>query len=328
MLKRPQELAKNIVIIDGLSKSGKSMVCPLVSSLERSELWVADHIFEYLSSIYNLGGIDREPAIALMRLHADLDLYNLRIGRNTNFRSQDDTGAARSFMEDIYKERLLHPGGDPVVDEIAISNPTLVLMTHYIFGMSNLIFEAFGDRLKLYILCRRHPIDLLKGWHEGNWSERIGKDPREFQLSIEYGDNYLPWFTYGWEEKYLEMNPLEKSVASVCFFLEAFRSRMESMDTESLEKVMIIDYDEIIQTPGSVIKGICERINSKQTERTAKVLEYLKIPRRLEPRDKEYADYLVELKAGVSEELFKRFEALLVVKSDGFFQYHECCGLV
>ncbi len=78
---RPQELAKDIIIFDGRSKSGKTLIAPLVSTFERAELWLIDHIFECLCALDHRGFIERHGAAALVRLYADLGLYNRLIGR-------------------------------------------------------------------------------------------------------------------------------------------------------------------------------------------------------------------------------------------------------
>ena len=46
-LHRRQHLAENVVFVDGISGCGKSMISPVLSSLQRGELWMLNHIFEY-----------------------------------------------------------------------------------------------------------------------------------------------------------------------------------------------------------------------------------------------------------------------------------------
>ena len=43
---REKKLAQKILFIDGLSGSGKSLIGPLITSMQKSEYWVYDHLFE------------------------------------------------------------------------------------------------------------------------------------------------------------------------------------------------------------------------------------------------------------------------------------------
>ena len=46
-----QIMAKNIVLIDGFSSSGKTLVAPTISHLKRSEQWQLNEIYENISIV-------------------------------------------------------------------------------------------------------------------------------------------------------------------------------------------------------------------------------------------------------------------------------------
>src|SRR3972149_8160949 len=148
---RSPHLANNIVVIDGMSRSGKSLVTPLLSTFKRSELWLINYIYEELCSIDHRKQITPDAAETMIRLYADLDLYNLMIARGCNFRRTDVSGAFVNLLEKKYKERLRLPDGDVALNRIKKEKPILYLMVHYIFNEADLLFRALEDRLKLYI---------------------------------------------------------------------------------------------------------------------------------------------------------------------------------
>ena len=79
---RPQELAKDIVIVDGMSSSGKALISPLLSTLRRGELWQLDHLLDFLCPLDFYNKISRNAAAALLKTYADFHLYNLMISHS------------------------------------------------------------------------------------------------------------------------------------------------------------------------------------------------------------------------------------------------------
>ena len=86
---------KNVAVVTGTYCSGKSMVAPIVSSLNNVEhvrkLLVVDQIFH----LSHLKKIDQETAIFLVRQYLDKSFYEQLIGRNINFRIEDETSILR-----------------------------------------------------------------------------------------------------------------------------------------------------------------------------------------------------------------------------------------
>ena len=47
-----QLLASKIILIDGFSSSGKSLVCPLITALNKVENWQIDYSYEQIAILY------------------------------------------------------------------------------------------------------------------------------------------------------------------------------------------------------------------------------------------------------------------------------------
>ena len=86
---RKHILTKNIALIDGQSGSGKSLIGPIISSLSNSEHWLHDHVIEETIILLLFKKIQIDAARSILGVQADLDLYNLFIGRDVNFRDKD-----------------------------------------------------------------------------------------------------------------------------------------------------------------------------------------------------------------------------------------------
>lgn len=310
---RNQELAENIVIIDGFSCSGKSMIAPILSSLERGELWILNHIYEYLAVMANFKQMDSQAASTMLQIYADLDLYNLMIGRNTNFRETDESGVVKNFLSERYSTRLKAKDGDIITKKIKDTKPILYLMTHYIFSFSKPIFDAFQERLKAFIIMKRHPIWLIENWYEAKWDERIGKDPREVQLSYAINGKEYPWTAYGWEEKYDNYSPLERAIATISTYFSREEKLYQELPQSQRSKIIFISFEDFVQKPEPYLKDLMNRLQTKETSITAKIIKEARVPRVFED------DYLNKKKneffkfmntQNVSKELIKDVELL------------------
>jgi len=276
---RPQCLAENIVILDGFSNSGKSLLAPVISSLERCELWRINPLYDKLCFMDAFKKIERDASSTLVKLFADVDLYNLIIGRDVNFRVNDDTGVHKNLQEDRYKKRLVSAGGDYGTKAIEGKNPILILMTHFIFELSDLLFDSYKERMKIYIIMVRHPLHLMMSWFSLKWHERMGIDKREFQLCYERNGTVFPWFAHSWEKKYPSLNPLEKAIMMIYSLNEGMAKRYNELAERDRDKVLFVPFEKLLTHPYQYFDRIMEKLNTKKSSMTDRVLEEVKLPR-------------------------------------------------
>lgn len=277
---RPQRLAEEVVFVDGLSRSGKSLVAPVLSSFERSELWRLDHNFEYLCILDRLGQIDRRAAAMMVQLEADLELYNLMIGRNTNFRATDDSGVDVNLQTDRYRRRLAEEDGDRVTRLIRETKPILHIMIHWILPMSDLLWDALGDRLRLFVVVVRHPLWQIQGLYEGQWETRIGQDPRDFQPCYLRDGQLFPWSAADWDEEYHGLSRLERSIQHVAWYIRGCQEFVSHLSEEQQRKVIFIPFEPFTANPSPYLRQLTTSLSTRETELTARVLERMNVPRR------------------------------------------------
>ncbi|MBI3315840.1 MAG: hypothetical protein HYZ87_02565 [Candidatus Omnitrophica bacterium] len=318
---RPQSLAGNIVVIDGFSRSGKTLLGPVLSSLKRAELWCLDYLFEYLCTLRSLGKIDKDACAMMIRLYADIDLYHQAIGRNTNFRRDDDSGVYKNGLEKVYLKRTLEPAGDRTVRDIRRKRSILFLMTHYIFGASDILFESLKDRLKLYLLMERHPLWLIESWHEGGWDERIGKDPREFQLCCRVGGRVVPWFASRWAAEYASLGRLEQAIRVIAYFEDSFEKRRRRLLPRDRKKFLRVPFEAFATDPGPILRRIEKTLGTAPTPLTRQIMKKAGIPRAVSMESlrgqRKKVERLLE-----KEKVRPRYRRLLERLSDGYLSKH------
>jgi|ETNmetMinimDraft_35_1059890.scaffolds.fasta_scaffold20582_2 hypothetical protein len=308
VMTRPQCLAEDIVVLDGFSNAGKSLLAPVISSFERCELWRINPLYDNLCLLDAFKKVERDASSTLVKLFADMDLYNLIIGRNVNFRADDDTGVHKNLQGDRYKKRLDSEGGDYGTKVIDEKTPILILMTHCIFEFPDLLFDSYKERLKTYIIMVRHPLHLVMNWFSSKWHERIGIDKREFQLCYEKNGTVFPWYAHSWEKKYRSLHPLEKAIMTICSLDEGIRKRYKELGERDRDKVLFVPFEKLLTHPNQYFDRIMGKLSTKKTALTDKVLEEVRLPRYSDNHylEKLKHDFKVRMeKEIVSEELKK-----------------------
>lgn len=277
---RPQVFAENIVVVDGMSATGKSLISPILSTLSRVQLWQICEWYEYLCVTRRLEGLSRNASNSLIQTFADLDLYNILIARRANFRNSDLTGVTSNLLLKEYQKRAAGPEGDVVVKKARKDEPILNLMTHYVFGSCDIFFDAWMKRLKLVILPVRHPLWLVDKWRDGQWDKRMGLDPRDVQLCCKANGKTVPWFAASWAARYIKLKPLEQAIAVVDWFTRDFNRQYAKLTADRKKRVLIVPFEDFAFKPDFYIQQFCDRLGVRTTPLTRAMLTKMKLPRK------------------------------------------------
>ena len=124
-------LSSQIVFIDGVFGSGKSLLSPFVSSIPTIARTTIEETIEHVLILNSMGLIDDQALKFLIEKRADIRLFNSFIGRETNLRYSDDTGLKfypnkMSELVKIFKTYVT----SSVENNIKIQNSRTSLMIH------------------------------------------------------------------------------------------------------------------------------------------------------------------------------------------------------
>ena len=86
---KSKRLANKIVLVDGISRSGKTLVSNLISSFRHVEIQRMHASFDFIGISHFLGNINNDTAITFLRHLADEFLYSGYLSRDINFRWKD-----------------------------------------------------------------------------------------------------------------------------------------------------------------------------------------------------------------------------------------------
>jgi hypothetical protein len=273
---RPLALLPKIILIDGLTGTGKSMLGPLLGSLERIELYRVEHHYEYLCILNHLGKITSDAAASMLSMYGDLAVYNSMIGRETNFRKDDLSGVWSNPYWFRYLKRLMLPDGDSVRQRILDERPMIQVSTHQAMPAMQVAFQAFGKRLEVIEMVR-HPLYLLEHWV--SYIDRHGTDVRDFTIWFEHKGKSLPWFAYGWEDQYLASPPMDRVIYSIDKILAAADRTYQSLTPDQKQQVIEIPFEGFVVNPDKYIQEICRRLETEPTKMTPRVMKDQRLPR-------------------------------------------------
>ena len=274
---RPGHLADNIVIADGLPGCGKTMLSPIIASLDRVELLTYAYQLENICAMHYLGKIAGDGAAVLVRMWTDLQLYNTMMARELNFRFSDLSSVFRNRPM-RYIKRLFQKGDEAVVSRIKRERPILQLTTHHLLAISEPILRGLGERV-VFIDIVRHPLYMIK--QQTLNMERVIATPRHFAVYFKYGDREVPYYTTGWEDLFLKSSPIDRAIYNMEHILSLIKKNKDSLVSQYHSAVITVPFEKFVITPWPYIEEIAKALGTKATSYTYKVMKKQNVPRKM-----------------------------------------------
>lgn len=301
-LVRPNRLAKEIVFADGIGSSGKGMLSHLIASFNRVEKQSNHSVIDYVSYIHWMGKMSDDAASAYLQTEVDAQLYHLMMSRDVNFRPKDSTGVLQNPRKWEYFKRLFFKEGDEVVERINTLSPILNEAPHDAMRSAKLFMDTFPNELKI-VYIMRDPLELILDWVRRGFGDRIGKDPREFQLSIEQSSDSVPMFMIGVQEEYASLNDMERVVLMIRFCLQENLKGYKELNAEQSKNVYLLEFDELARDPFVKLDSIAKFMGTSTSKFTKKAVSQEGLPRPV----REKQELLSKVLAGCNGEQFEKY---------------------
>lgn len=267
----------DIAFITGLTRSGKGLLCPIVSSFDHTDKINVEPNFENLVEMRHIDCIEDNTLIYLLRSQMNLMIYNDAIGRNTNYRPEDYTSVWNYSDPLTYIKRMSEHDGDKVYDGIKKTNRLFPLMLHDGLWHSEYIFKAFP--LSKLIHMQRHPIDLTYSWLSKGLGGPSYLNLRTHIVTYDFNNHIVPYYAFGWEDQYLSLNEGDRVIYMISKLLNKHLQAYDHLDEKNKSKVLFVNHQVLASNPWEVIKNIETFLDSKITPHTEKVLERENCPR-------------------------------------------------
>lgn len=275
---RQKQLSEKIVIVDGQPGCGKTMLSPIIASMNRVELLSYAVEIELICRLSHLKKIDNDAAIAMVRMLVDHKLYQTMMGRDTNFRYSDLSSVFQDSNPWRYFKRIFQKGDLVIPEKIKNERPILNLTTHDLLGMSNPVLSGLGEAV-LFIEVVRHPLYMVKQLQLN--MQRLVNNARDIEVNIEYKGKQLPYFAHGWEEQFLNANSMEKAVTFIEKTTHATNKKRKMWEETSHVSIITIPFEKFVLDPWPYLKEIEKKLETKIGPRTNKIMKKQNVPRKV-----------------------------------------------
>ena len=154
------------------------------------------------------------------------------------------------------------------------------MMIHYELMHVDIFLKAF-PKCKFYCM-ERHPIDLVFSWINKKYSSTFLENPRNATITYKYKNKLVPYYAFGWEEKYIKSNYIDKVIFMIENSTKISKQKYNKLSDFDKKKVKKISLDELVLNPEKIIKNICNDLKTKKTSYTNKILKEENCPRKLD----------------------------------------------
>ena len=306
-------LVKNLIVVDGLTRTGKFFLGKLISGLNNIEYFQHSFILDYIHYMAGLHAITKDGFISLIRSVVDQSCYDRLIGRNLNLRYDDRSSVlnAPDYNKYILRSKSKFDRME-IVEQLSDVNHNFLFVLHDSLANANILFEAFPD-LKLIHLIR-HPIDLVYSWMAKDYGRiDINSNTELFkkagvQPSIDGMNGPLPWYVHSFQSEYESLCQVDRVIASIQILIRLCGNTYRALSNDKKNKIMIVKYEHLVEETNSALNDISKFIGTKKSKYINEILIKEKCPNIIDvaKRDekkkiitskatKKYVDLLIDL---------------------------------
>ena len=276
LLEKSSPRLPDVIVVDGLWGSGKSLIVSVVQAFEGVPTHKGDPTIEFLTALKSLGKIDEDAYSFMILNHLILSYYRSIIGRELNLRVRDQTSVLRHGEAVSSLMRLLSPEGDDALRKAYETNKSLLIMSHILVPILHHLAPVVGERLRV-VNIRRHPLAMLN-----HWSSFLASfdRPREATVSGTYSGVKIPWFAATWASEFASSSPLEQAMLGIARCQA--RERATLSDLALRETLFSVRFESLLAMPVSVVNDLHRFLGRSPRRRLNRVLKRLELPFRVQ----------------------------------------------
>lgn len=271
VIARKPALCDEVVVVEGLSRSGKKLTCKVLANLQRIEFFSYMSVIENLVHLYYMGHIGKTAAARLIHVQADEQIYERMIGRNLNMRRDDVSCILNAPDPHRYLERADDEDIDGLMQSYRAQGRIPLLHLHFSLNCADVLFEALPG-LKIVHIAR-HPVDIAENWFERGWGRPWDRNPLIFGLTADAGDGVVPWYACDWPDEYFRLNTSERCSQTVMCLQERNSNWLAAADAGIRDRVHAFAFEHLITDPGPTVDGICDFLGTSPGDALAQLLE-------------------------------------------------------
>jgi hypothetical protein len=305
-----KNLNENILFISGISRSGKSLFAPIVSTLDKTQNFQMIPEIEEIFRLYYIGKISKEIASYIIKIYVNIKTYENYIGRNFNFRKKEWTSIYN--YKNIYeiKSILKIPHDVKTFHKINKNQILFPFMIHDGVLFFKLVLSIYNKCKFIHI--NRHPVDLVHSWANKFVGDFHKNDPKKnFHnfLQLEYKNKTrIPYWLVSKVNEYTKIhNFYDRIIFNIYYLLEKQNNIYEMLSKNDKKKIHIVYFDNFVTDPNNELNKICNFLSTKFTKNTKKILRRERCPREINLQDRyKKLIYLNQIISENSKKLLKK----------------------
>ncbi len=302
---------KNLILVTGTHTSGKSMLSPVVASFKQVEILRKIYLLDQLAILTNFNQIKKDTSIFLAKNILDFSYYEQLIGRNLNYRFEDETGIYQSKNPKLYENRIYESRGLNVLKKHEKRNTHMLLDTHDGLWFHKFWYSIGIKNLKI-ISIFRNPIDIVNSWINLDLGLVEKQILNQIPL-LKSKKNLKPFYYYNF------LNTLKSNKYDVVVDMvgECFLSDINAYEKISNKKnILRFEFNNFAQNTNKIVKDISTFLKLDKSKYTKKIMQKERLPREIDYQDK--TKKINKIKKLVSK---KKFSKLLDLENS--FEIHK-----
>ena len=286
---RNDQLTKNLLVLDGLTGTGKTMMSSVLQSFDRVENGRFIYDLEYITISSFLGAHRSDSVQSLLDLIIDWKLYDNFISREANFRPSDLSTIFKHPNWFEYIRRLFQVDGASVLQRIEKKNPIMMIITHQLMIAMEPLMQQFKNRIKVVEMVR-HPYYLLDHWIAS--VEIFATTPRDFTVWVDDERGApVPWFAHEWRDSYWSLSKFDRAVLSIESLSRHYK---DSKPAKIRESTFVVPFEHFVLRTDEYLNDLAEWIGTSTTNKTRKLCRKQNLPR-------------LNINAGLNKSIYRRY---------------------
>lgn len=300
-LQMVEALTEKCIFVDGLTRTGKMLVTPLLSNLKHVEYVNIAVEIENWGLLWRMGFVDSNVAAASIRLALNYFSYERMVGRHLNTRPTDQYGIYKALSLPQLLQRSVEPDGREAVEKYRAQGMIPCFVTHDTLPNIEVYLQAHPGLIVINPL--RHPVDTVMSWFRRGWGHRYGTDPLAFTPAAATHKIPVPWWAMENIDEYAAHSSLARSVMGVLAAERTYDDAMKKLGAAASEHVYTLCFEHMAMEPAAELQKLADFLGTEIPPEMPTIYARERVPRILNIAEQNAK--LREIKDGVPADMFE-----------------------
>ena len=278
-IKKNRIFDASYLFIDGMSRSGKIAIAPIISSFQRVEYFKIRANSDRFLMLFKSGHLSEEGFKYLFESDLILDVWFSMMGRDANNNLHDLSSIINSTKSEKYLSRVNRKDNPETFNQVIKEIKEQKLIFPFVID-NYMTISSFINNINKnfkYIIVLRNPIDLVFSWFRSGRGIRLGEDPYYIKPAFQInGLDNLHYTMLENAEEFTEANPLEK-----CFLIiENQLLGYLNSDLLSSTSSCVVPFEDYCINPDKYIRKFETLLDTSRTDFTSNEISKANLPRK------------------------------------------------